>query len=143
VSGCKCIANYFWSSIKSSCQCDWTVGYYGTPESCISCYKLSNTVSASPTGCFCVAGYIWNGTQCICDPTNGAFFSTTLQCINCNRMVGALATVVGGSRCACIEGYIWSTTSASCVCDYTDNFFQMNGICYDCGAIVNTAGLAT
>jgi hypothetical protein len=136
VSGCKCIANYFWSAITSSCQCDWTIGYFGTPGSCVSCYKFPNTYSATRTGCTCVPGYLWNGTQCICDPTNGAFISASLQCINCNMMAGALPTVLGGNSCTCITGYIWSTTIGSCVCYYpNNNYLLKNGICYDCDAV--------
>jgi hypothetical protein len=50
---------------------------------------------------------------------------------------------VGGNSCGCITGYFWNSTTLSCQCDFSNNFFTINGICYDCGAISNSAGLAT
>ena len=143
VSGCLCIANYFWSAITSSCQCDWTIGYYGAPGSCINCFLITNAISASSTGCGCVIGYKWNGTQCICDTTNGAFLSVTLQCINCNKMIGALINIISNNSCSCIVGYTWNSTLGYCVCDYTQNFYLINSVCYDCTAIANTNGAAS
>jgi len=131
--------------VTSSCLCDWTIDYYGTAGSCISCSSLSNTVSpATATGCSCVAGYAWNGTQCVCNPSNGAFISTSGQCINCNTINGALPIVAsGGNSCTCIVGRIWNATQQTCVCDYTQNFWLINGVCYDCTAVANTNGAAS
>jgi len=105
---------------------------------------LPNTVSSTNSvECNCVAGYAWNGSQCICNPSNGAFISSSGQCINCNTIVGALPIVASGSNCACIQGRTWNSTLQQCVCDYNQNFWLINGVCYDCAAIANTNGAAS
>jgi len=138
------MSSYYWSAVTSSCQCDWTLGYYGSPGSCIYCYLLSNTIyPATSKGCTCARGYKWNGTQCICDTTNAAFISSSGQCIDCNIIAGAFPIIVSGNSCVCLHGLIWNSTLQQCSCDFTQNFWVINGACIDCGALPNTNGQAT
>lgn len=58
-------------------------------------------------------------------------------------MVGAKPITVGGNSCACIAGYVWDANQQICVCDYKQNFFIINGICWDCALVPNSNGFAS
>lgn len=50
---------------------------------------------------------------------------------------------MAGNSCSCIRGYTWNSALKKCVCDYTQNFWVISGVCYDCTSVPNTNGIAS
>lgn len=48
-----------------------------------------------------------------------------------------------GSACYCLQGFVWDPTQLKCVCDYNQNFYEFNGICWNCYSLPNTNSFAT
>lgn len=57
-------------------------------------------------------------------------------------MVGSIG-LKNTSSCNCVAGYTWDIYQQRCVCDFKQNFYISNGICYDCLIVPNGNGFAS
>jgi hypothetical protein len=107
-NGCGCIANYYWNTATSTCDCDFWNNYVGGPiANCIYCPHITGTTAiATAKGCGCINGWWQPLTQnCLLICNLNTSFIVNSTCYGCDTVLHTTSPNANNTGCICTSPY--------------------------------------